>query len=337
VYFQATKESPLEEHIYSVNLSTGDIFKITSEKGVHNVLFNSNKEYLIDIYSNIQTPTRGLLLSSGGENKQTLFENTNLLKDYKLGKTSVFTIKSNDNTDLYCRMITPPDFDENKKYPALVYVYGGPHAQLVKNSWLAASDLFLQYMALKGYVVFTLDNRGSYNRGLKFEQAIFRNLGTVEVDDQMKGIDFLTSKKWIDSKRIGVHGWSYGGFMTISLMLKHPGIFKAGVAGGPVIDWKYYEVMYGERYMDTPEENPEGYKNASLLNYVDSLKGKLLVIHGTMDNTVVWQHSLTFIKECINKGVQVDYFVYPDHEHNIGGKDRVHLYKKIFQYFEENL
>ena len=218
-----------------------------------------------------------------------------------------------------------------------MYVYGGPHDQEVSDSWLGGAGLTLNYYAEKGFLVFTIDNHGTANRGRDFEQAIFRNLGTIEVQDQMVGVNYLKSLPYVDSTRIGVDGWSYGGFMTISMMLKNPGVFKVGVAGGPVIDWQYYEVMYGERYMDTPQENPEGYKNASLLNYVDSLSGKLMIIHGTMDPTVVWQNSLLFLQEAIKKGKQVDYFVYPGAGHGVGYADRDHLNEKIFEYFKENL
>ena len=216
-------------------------------------------------------------------------------------------------------------------------MYGGPHSQLVTDSWLAGAGLFLNYMAQQGYVVFTLDNGGTSNRGIEFEQTIFRNLGSVEVDDQMAGVEYLKTLEFVDPQRIGVNGWSYGGFMTLSLMLRHPEAFKVGVCGGPVTDWKYSEVMYGERYMDTPETNPEGYKNSSLLDMAGNLKGKLLVIHGTEDPTVVWQQSLDFIDQCIKAGVQVDYFVYPGQGHGVGGKDRIHLNQKMIEYFKNNL
>ncbi|MFZ1357762.1 MAG: S9 family peptidase, partial [Saprospiraceae bacterium] len=184
---------------------------------------------------------------------------------------------------------------------------------------------------------YTLDNRGSSNRGIKFENVTHRNLGDLEMDDQMKGYDFLTSNSYIDGTRIGVHGWSYGGFMTISLMTRYPGKFKAAVAGGPVTDWSMYEIMYTERYMDTPQQNPEGYKKASTFNYIDNLSGPMLLIHGTSDDVVVWQQSLNYIQSCVSKGKQIDYFVYPGHKHNVLGKDRVHLIRKIADYFEEKL
>ena len=240
-------------------------------------------------------------------------------------------------TPLNGRLIYPANFDANKKYPVMVYVYGGPHAQLVQNEWLGGAGLFDFYMAQNEYVVFTVDNRGSDARGKDFEHVIHRNLGVNEMADQMKGIEFLKSKAFVDADKIGVFGWSYGGFMTTSLMTNHSDVFKVGVAGGPVIDWKYYEIMYGERYMDTPQENPEGYEKTSLLNKAKDLKGRLLVIHGAQDPVVVQQHSMNFIEACIKAGKQVDYFLYPNHEHNVGGRDRIHMYAKIADYFDVHL
>lgn len=337
VFFNATKESPLEQNIYSVSLTGGDVIRISPDHGTHTGLVNYNGKYIIDVYSNTETARIYKLVNRKGKEIRVIKENNHPLKDYNLGKTQIFTLNPENTPELYCRIITPPDFDSTKKYPVIVYVYGGPHAQLITDSWLSGAGLFLNYLAQQGFVVFTLDNRGSANRGRDFEQAIFRNLGTLEVKDQMAGVNYLKLLPYVDSTRIGVDGWSYGGFMTISLKLKNPGVFKVAVAGGPVIDWKYYEVMYGERYMNTPQTNPEGYKNASLLNYVDNLKGKLLVIHGTMDPTVVWQQSLLFLQAAIKAGKQMDYFVYPGHEHNVKGKDRAHLYTKITEYFKANL
>lgn len=337
VFFISTAASPLERHLYSVDLKSGKITQISTNKGTHDAQVSNDGKFVLDNYSSTAIPNDYILETTGGKTLHTIFTSENPLKNFIMGEMSIFTIRSNDSTDLYCRLIKPADFDPLKKYPAIVYVYGGPHDQLITESWLGGSGMFLQYLAAKGFVVFTLDNHGSSGRGLAFEQAIHRNLGVIEVEDQMLGVDYLKKLFYVDTTRIGVHGWSYGGFMTISMMLKNPGIFKAAVAGGPVIDWKYYEVMYGERYMDTPEENPEGYENANLLNYVKNLKGKLLIIHGTIDPTVVWQNSLAFLKKCIEQGKQLDYFVYPEHEHNVRGKDRLHLYKKIETYFDDFL
>jgi len=337
IVFTAAKNSPIEENVCSVSITKGTITTLSQTSGSHEAWLSENGKYIIDAYSSFSVPYEYQLIETSGKHLQNVFSNENPLKKYEIGKTTVFTIKAEDSTDLYCRMIKPPAFDSLKKYPVIIYVYGGPHSQLISNSWMAGAGFYLNYLATKGYIVFSLDNRGTSNRGKVFEQAIFRNLGSVEVEDQMQGVKYLTSLPYVDKTRLGVHGWSYGGFMTISMMLKNPGVFKVGVAGGPVIDWKYYEVMYGERYMDTPEDNPDGYEAASLLNYVDNLQGKLLIIHGTMDPTVVWQNSLSFLKKCVEKDKFPDYFVYPGHEHNVSGKDRIHLYKLIENYFNEHL
>ncbi|MEN8225840.1 MAG: S9 family peptidase [Bacteroidota bacterium] len=336
-YFTATKESPLNADVYSVELKSGKITKISTKNGYHSVRMSKSGKYYIDIFSDTASTRAYSVVSTKGKLLQTLQEDINPLADYNLGKLSVFSIDADDGTELFCRMITPPDFDPQKKYPVIVYVYGGPHAQLVTNSWLGGASMFLYYMAQEGYIIFTLDNRGSAHRGRAFEQAVHRNMGTIEVDDQARGVEYLKSLAFVDGDRIGVNGWSYGGFMTISLMLKQADDFKVGVCGGPVTDWKYYEVMYGERYMDTPESNPEGYEEASLLNHADKLEGELLIIHGTSDPVVVWQHSLALINRFIKEGKQVDYFVYPGHGHGVGGRDRVHLNAKMAKYFLDHL
>ena len=336
-YFQCNNDNPLNRQICKVDINKGGITPLTSEQGTHSAKISGDGKYFIDIYSSQAVPRKIEVADNNGKSLQVLLKSENPLKDYKLGETSLFTLKNSGGTDLYCRLIKPADFDPQKKYPVIIYVYGGPHSQLVTNTWLAGGGLFLNYLADLGYVVFTLDNRGTSNRGLAFEQAIFRNLGTNEVSDQMTGVGYLKSLPYVDSTRIGINGWSYGGFMTISMMLKNPGTFKVAVCGGPVIDWKYYEVMYGERYMDTPETNPKGYETASLLNYVKNLRGKLLIIHDDQDQTVVPQNSLSFLKKCVDENKQVDFFFYPGHEHNVRGKDRVHLNQKMTQYFIENL
>ena len=269
---------------------------------------------------------------------------TNLLeaadpwKDYQQPiYTSGYITAADGKTDLYYRMVKPHDFDPNKKYPTVVYVYGGPHAHNVDASWHYMSRPWETYMAQKGYIVFIMDNRGSENRGRDFEQATFHQLGQVEMQDQMKGVEFLKKQPYVDMNRLGVHGWSFGGFMTISLMLNYPDVFKVAVAGGPVIDWKWYEVMYGERYMGTPQDNPEGYAKASLISKAKNLKGKLQIITGYNDNTVVPQHCLSFLDACVKAGTQPDFFAYPGEEHNMRGHASVHLHERITQYFEDYL
>ena len=337
VYFKATKESPLQQNLYSVDLRNGKIRRLTPDHGTHTALVSHSGKYLIDIYSNTAVSRAYKLVNSYGKTLRTIQKDIQPLKDYRLGKMTIFKLKSEDGSDLYCRMIKPVDFDSTKKYPVIVYVYGGPHAQLITDSWLGGAGLFLNYLASNGYLIFTLDNHGSANRGRDFEQVIHRHLGDFEIRDQMIGVNYLKSLPYVDAHRIGVDGWSYGGFMTTSLMTRKPGVFKVAVAGGPVIDWKYYEVMYGERYMDTPRENPEGYRKASLLNHVQDLKGHLLLIHGTMDPTVVWQNSLLFVQKAIHLNKLMDYFVYPGQQHGVRGRDRLQLNRKIKQYFDDYL
>ncbi len=338
VFITSTKVSPLEKQCYMVNLESGRMERLSNNPGTHYVFPNSNSEYFIDSYTNVSTPRMINLFDHSGKLIRTLLNAENPLKDYKMGETQLFTIKNEEGIDLYCRMITPPDFDKSKKYPVIVYVYGGPHDQEVTNIFgTGRYFLWFYMMAQKGYIVFTLDNRGSLNRGLEFEQAIFRHLGTVEVKDQMAGVNYLKSLPYVDGTRFGVYGWSYGGFMTTSLMCRTNGTFKVGACGGAVIDWKYYEVMYGERYMDTPQTNPDGFKEASLLNHVQDLQGKLLLCQGTSDPTVVWQNTLMFAKKCAELNKPLDYFPYIGHGHGVSGKDALHLYTKITNYFLDNL
>ena len=338
VFFYSNIENPMERAAYSVDIKTGNVTRITTAKGTHSIIANAKGDMFIDMYSSTSVPYKVLLVSGKGKTIREIHASPNPMAGYKMPEIEVGTIKSADGvSDLCYRLIKPINYNDGKKHPVLIYVYGGPHSQMVTESWLAGANLYFLFLAQQGYVVFTVDNRGTDNRGFEFESIIHRNLGVAEMADQMKGVDFVKTLPYADPNRIGVEGWSYGGFMTISLKLTHPDVFKVGCAGGPVIDWKWYEVMYGERYMDTPQENPEGYKNVSLLGKANNLDGRLLVIHGAEDPTVVWQHSLEFIDACIKSGKLVDYFVYPHHPHNVRGADRVHLYKKMFDYYQQNL
>jgi dipeptidyl-peptidase-4 len=337
-YITATKDSPIENHLYKISFKNEEIIKLTKDAGLHQLVLSDSKNYIFDSRSSETVPNISSIINNTGETVFEIINAKNPFEDYRLGDMKIGTIKAADNTtDLYYQIITPPDFDPNKKYPVVVYVYGGPHAQMITNSWLGGASLWNYYMAQQGYILFTLDNRGSSNRGFEFESIIHRQCGQEEMKDQMKGIDFLKSLPYVDSERIGVHGWSYGGFMTTSLMTAYPETFKVGVAGGPVIDWKYYEVMYGERYMDTPEENPEGFEKTSLLNKADRLQGRLMIIHGYQDPVVVPQNSIDFIRSCIAAETDVDFFLYPESEHNMFGETRVHLMKKITRYFDDFL
>jgi dipeptidyl-peptidase-4 len=337
LFFTSSKKSPLEKQLSVVQLKNAQIKDLTNASGTHTVSMNHDGTYFYDTYSNDTLPRIAYIGNVLSGKSDTLLKAKNTLLDYNRPTVNAINLKASDGTLLYGKIILPTDFDSSKKYPVIVYLYNGPHIQLIKNSFPASGNLWYEYMAQKGYIVFTMDGRGSSNRGLQFEQAVYRKLGTVEMEDQLQGVAYLKSLAYVDTNRMGIHGWSFGGFMTTSFMLRNPGVFKVGVAGGPVLDWSMYEVMYGERYMDTPQENPEGYAANKLTDKVKQLKGKLLLIHGTSDDVVVMQHSINAIKKSVEEGVQIDYFVYPNHLHNVRGKDRIHLMQKITDYFDTYL
>lgn len=332
--FTASKEDPRDEHIYFTNLDQPREIRIDKSYGWHTASLSPTAEYLADFVTSHSIPYQCEIIETHTEKSQLLLASRSPLDSIQTAKVEEIKILADDGTVLHAHLITDPKLDRSKKHPAIVYLYNGPHLQLVKNRFPASGNLWYDYMASKGYVVFVMDGRGSANRGKDFEQVVHRQLGTIEMADQMKGIQFLKMQNYVDGDRLGIHGWSFGGFMTTNFMVSHPDLFKVGVAGGPVMDWTMYEVMYTERYMDTPEENPEGYENSNLINKAKNLKNHLLLIHGTSDDVVVWQHSIKFLKECVDKGIPVDYFVYPGHKHNVRGKDRVHLMQKVTDYFD---
>lgn len=372
VYYTSAEVSPVENHLFRIevkmslrhsqrpkngpqNLSKGqslsripaDIVakakfgkpvRLTAEEGWHTISLNDDCTKFIDSYSSFNVPQVTDLRAADGKLIRNLSTASDPLKDYKTGEVLFGTVKSADGQyDNWYRLFLPTNFDPARKYPVILYVYGGPHSQMVQDTWLGQVMMWEMLMAQKGYIVYVQDNRGTQNRGAEYEKAIHRHCGQNEMADQMVGINMLKSLPFVDSDRIGVHGWSYGGFMTISLMTNYPETFKVGVAGGPVIDWKWYEVMYGERYMDTEATNPEGFAQTSLINNVNNLKGKLLICQGAIDNTVVWQHSLSFVQKCVERNVQLDYFPYPCSEHNVFGRWRIHLMDKVTNYFDDYL
>ena len=340
IIIASNEKHALQSNLYAVNIKTLKRTLLDNGEGVHWGKLSSSGTKLYEKYSTPTTPNtvNAIEISNFKPRTSNLLTAEDSWKDYVQPIFESGSIKAADGvTDLYWRMVKPHDFDITKKYPTVVYVYGGPHAHNVDASWHWASRSWETYMAQKGYIVFILDNRGSENRGLDFEQATFHQLGQIEMQDQMKGVEYLRTLPYIDMNRLGVHGWSFGGFMTISLITNYPDVFKVGVAGGPVIDWKWYEVMYGERYMGTPQNNPEGYAKTSLINKAKDLKGKLQIITGYNDNTVVPQHCLSFLDACIKAGTQPDFFAYPGEEHNMRGHASVHLHERITQYFEDYL
>lgn len=343
VIILSTECSPIQNNVFAVDIKTGKRTRLDNGRGVHQAYYyggtiSTSGQYLFDHYSEPDVPRNIDLLTTDKPSQKRIFTAADPWKGYDVPEYSCGTIKAADGvTDLYYRMVKPTHFDPNKKYPTVVYVYGGPNIRNVEARWHYDSRSWETYMAQKGYLLFILDNRGSSDRGLAFEQVTFRHLGQEEMKDQMAGVEFLKSLPYVDQQRLGIHGWSYGGYMTISLMTNYPDVFKVGVAGGPVIDWKWYEVMYGERYMDTPQSNPEGYAETSLLSKAKNLKGKLQIIIGMNDPTVVPQHTLQFINACTEAGTQPDLFVYPGEGHNMMGHKSVHLHERITQYFEDYL
>ena len=339
VIIAANAESPIQRNIYRVNIDNGIMTRIDEGgKGWHSAMLSDNGKWLIDNYQEPDVPRNIALVNTATGKALRYFTAPDPWQGYSVPEYRCGSIKAADGiTPLYYRMVMPVDFDPTKKYPTVVYVYGGPHAHNVDARWHYCSRSWETYMAQRGYLLFILDNRGSENRGRDFEQATFRHLGQEEMKDQMCGVDFLKSLPYVDADRLGVHGWSFGGFMTISLMTNYPDVFKVGVAGGPVIDWKWYEVMYGERYMDTPQDNPEGYAQTSLLAKAQDLKGRLQIIIGLNDPTVVPQHAYSFLKACIAAGTQPDFYVYPGQGHNMMGHQSVHLHERITRYFDDYL
>ena len=338
IVYTSTEKHALQTNTYTVNVKTGKRRLLDNGRGYHSPSLSPSGAFIVDKYSEPTVPRNVEIINTSNGKRTQYFEAADPWKGYQVPSFTCGTLKAADGTtDLYYRMVKPANFDKNKKYPLVLYVYGGPHAHNVDARWHYASRSWETYMAQKGYILLILDNRGSERRGRDFEQATFRQLGQIEMQDQMKGIEYVKTLPYVDTNRIGVHGWSFGGFMTISLMTNYPETFKVGVAGGPVIDWKWYEVMYGERYMDTPQANPEGYSKTSLIPQAKNLKGKLQIIQGTNDKTVVPQHCLSFIAECIKQGTQPDFFVYPGEPHNMRGHQSVHLHERITQYFEDYL
>ncbi len=339
VYYTSAEVSPVDNHLFRVEIASGKQTRLTKAEGWHTATVSKSGKYFLDTYSSLNVPRVVELGRTDGKPARELFRAEDPTVGYNYAPIELGTVKSADGKyDNYYRLIKPLDFDPQKKYPVILYVYGGPHSQMVQNTYLAQLRRWEMYMAQRGYVVFVMDNRGTSNRGAEFEKAIYGQCGQAEMADQMAGMKWLMSHEWVDKDRIGVHGWSYGGFMTISLITNFPDVFKVGVAGGPVIDWKWYEVMYGERYMDNIHNNPEGFEKTSLINKAKDLKGKLLICQGAVDNVVVWEHPLSFVQECVKNNIHsIDYMPYPVAEHNVYGRDALHLYNKITNYFEDYL
>ena len=355
VIYTANESHALNQSLYSVSTTSGKQTPLGNLEGWHsNATISESGRFLIDYYSTPTCPRAIDLINLSTGKARNLFTATDKWKDggYAVPEIRTGTLKAADTvTDLYYRLTLPPDFDPTKKYPVITYVYGGPHAHMVDARYNYGARGWDIYMAQRGYIMFTLDNRGSEHRGAAFEQVTYHRLGMHEMFDQLRGAEFLKSLPYVDTERMGIHGWSFGGYMTTSLMTRFTenqddktkgaivgqSPYKVGVAGGPVIDWHFYEVMYGERYMGTDKENPEGYEETSLLNKAGNLQGRLMIIYGLNDPVCVPQHTLSFIRACIDAGTYPDLFTYPGDGHNMTGTDRIHLHHTITRYFEDHL
>ncbi len=339
VYFTGTEKSPLERHLYRVALEGGARTRLTREEGTHAINMAPGAGHYLDTYSSAMTPSRQDVYRADGAGRVALNENkVEELAAYKLQPVEFFTVPGADGTALQAMMIRPPGFDASRKYPVLVHLYGGPHGQVVRNAWGGANFLWHQLMAQKGYLIFALDNRGMAARGHAFEAHLHRRMGQVELADQLAGVAYLKSLPYVDAARLGIWGWSYGGYMTCNAMLNAADVFKAGFAGSPVTDWRQYDTIYTERYMGLPQDNPAGYKQSSPVTHVGKLKGKLLVAAGTGDDNVHFANTVEFSEQLIKAGRYAEIMIYPGRGHGISDSPaRIHLFSRVTQFFLDNL
>jgi len=339
LYFYGKKDSPLEQHIYRVKLNGSGLEKISQEAGWHNPIFSPNYKYYIDIYSNSAMPPKTILNNADGSMIKVLKDGTiKALENHNMVFPQFLKITSKDGVDLNAYIIKPFNFDPSKKYPVLVYGYGGPGSQNIVNKWGNYRRNWHQYMSEQGYLIFSLDNRGTGGRGKVFENLSYGDLSKWSIQDQIEGAEYLRTLPYVDKNRLGFWGWSGGGYLTIGLMTRGADYFKAGISVAPVTDFYTYDTIWTERHMGHPDSNPAGYENANLNNYAQLLQGKLLIIHGTQDDNVHYQNTLFFINRCIELNKDVDLFFYPNRNHSIkGGNTRLHLFSKMTEYFLKNL
>lgn len=339
VYFTATEKSPLERQVYRVALDGGGFTRLTKDEGTHAAVFAPNAASFHDTYSSVATPPRQDLYRADGSRITVVDENKIAeLADYHLVPMEFFTVKSRDGVQLNASIIKPPGFNPQKKYPVLVYTYGGPHAQVVRNAWGGANFLWHELMAQKGYIIFSVDNRGSAGRGHAFESPLHFRMGAQELSDQLDGVQYLKSLPYVDANRIGIWGWSYGGHMTLHAMFEAGDDFKVGFAGGPVTDWRYYDSIYTERYLGLPQKNEKGYQDSSPVKYAAQLKGKLMIAHGTGDDNVHFANTLSVINDLIEAGKYVEVLAFPGRGHGVSDPPaRRVLMRRVTQFFLDNL
>ncbi len=339
IYFTATKKSLLEKHFYVIGFGGLGLQQLTKEEGTHTINLSPDYQYFIDRYSTIVQPPKQVLYSASDSLIRVLEDNPmDILKEYSMGEANFFTFKTSDGVELYCSMVKPLAFEQAKKYPVLFDVYGGPGSQTVGNVWGGSDYLWHQMFAQKGYIVVSVDNRGTGFRGKAFKQITYKNLGKWEVNDYIETAKYLGSLPYIDNNRIGIWGWSYGGYVTLQTMCLGADFFKTGVAVAPVTHWMYYDDIYTERYMSTPKENPAGYSESAPINHASQLKGNLLIVHGTSDDNVHWQNTITMVDSLIKANKQFETAFYPGKDHSIrGGVTRQQLFTKITEFILKNL
>jgi dipeptidyl-peptidase-4 len=339
VFFTATEKSPLERHFYRVPLSGGTATRITRTEGTHGINLSPDARHFLDTYSNAMTPPKQDLYRADGTHAAVISENKVAeLAEFGLSPVEFLRVRGADGTELDAMLIKPPDFNAAKKYPVIVYTYGGPHGQIIRNGWGGANFLWHQMMAQKGYLIFGLDNRGMAGRGHRFETPIHRRMGEVELADQVAGVNYLKSLPYVDGSRVGIWGWSYGGYMTLYAMTNAPDVFKAGFAGAPVTDWRQYDTIYTERYMSRPQDNEDGYKKSAPATHAANLKGKLLIAHGTGDDNVHFANTVQMVEQFIRAGRYAEVMFYPGRGHGISDPPaRTHLFRRVTQFFLDNL
>ncbi|MDA3881684.1 MAG: prolyl oligopeptidase family serine peptidase [Bacteroidales bacterium] len=332
----SSEKNPTNRYIYHITDSSVSV--VDSTDGTHTCVTHPTLPYAIETFHSISQAHSYSIFNTQNNTSKSIFSSVNPLEHFKTPNVNFGKIvAADDSTELYYSMIKPPDFSENKQYPVIIDVYGGPHLQIVRNSWMCGYDITSYILASQGYIIFSVDNRGSWGRGIEFENTTHLQLGQIEALDQKKGIDFLYTLPYVDTNRIGTYGWSFGGFMSITLLQQFPEHIQASVAGSPVTDWKYYEVMYGERYMNTPENNPEGYHQSSLVSHVDAIEGNLLLFYGGHDKVTVPAQSIEFIETCNSRGIPIETHFFPTQEHHMSGYHKLVVLEKIISFFRDNL
>ncbi|MFA6978377.1 MAG: S9 family peptidase [Ignavibacteriaceae bacterium] len=337
IYFTSNERSTVNSDLYSVNYESSKRNRITETKGSHTIDLSPNQKYFIDRYSNANLLGSVYLYKTNGDKiRDLVVSDMSVFKDYNLSPVEFFRFKTTDGVELDASIIKPANFDPSKKYPVLVNNYSGPGSKIVTDAW--GRDLWFQMLSQKGYIIFAVDNRGTSGRGESFKKIVYKNLGYWEVNDQIEGAKYLASLPYVDASRIGIWGWSYGGYASALTLAKAPDYFKAAIAVAPVTDWRFYDNIYTERYMSTPQLNPKGYETSSVMTYADQLKGKLLLIHGTADDNVHFENSVALVTKLVAENKPFQTMYYPEKNHGIGGgKTRLHLYQLMTEFLLNNL